>query len=123
MERSHAITLNAFFNRLKEFRDEGMVYTTFRTNENAIAGIELKGFKSYKEATEFVSNQFTPEETPTVIELIDKVIQDFRQGKYNNREDLAILEPYLKKEIQNRIKTEDDALLSKCRDQEHRMKR
>ena len=122
MKSSHVTVLNDFFYTLREFQKEGKVFTTFRTRDNAIAGIELKGFKNYLDATDFVKSQFASDETPTVIERIDNIIHDLRQGKFKDREDIACLEPYLKKDTPIKKQMGKDPLLVKNRNDDQQRK-
>lgn len=115
MHSKNESILRRFLYTLQVFKKEGKVFTTYRTYENAIAGVELKGFETQEQADNFIKSQFAPDETPTEIERIDKIIRDIEQGKLVNREDLISLEPYLKKEKTVKKPVQNDDLLGKVR--------
>lgn len=115
MHSKNESILQRFLYTLRAFRNEGKVFTTFRTSENAIAGIELKGFETRGQADDFIKSQFAPDETPTEIERIDMIIRDIEQGKIVNREDFLCMEPYLKKEKTSKKPVQNDDLLVKTK--------
>lgn len=104
-----------FLATLESFRQEGYLYTTFRTSDNAVANIALKGFRSRSEATEYIKAQFASDEIPTVVESINEVIKDIQEGRIRNWKDFIDLQQYFK-EKQAVRKTGDLDLLQKNRD-------
>lgn len=112
-----------FLATLESFRQEGYLYTTFRTPDNGIANIPLKGFRSKAEVNEFIRNQFAPDEIPTVVETVEAVIKDIQEGRIRNWRDFIEIQQYFKEKQAVKKPGELDDLLQKNRDRSEGNKR
>jgi len=112
-----------FLATLEAFRLEGYLYTTFRTPDNGIANIPLKGFRSKTEANEFIKSSFAPDEIPTVVESIESIIKDVQEGRIRNWRDFLEMQQYFKEKQGVRKPGELDDLLQKNRDRSEGNKR
>lgn len=104
-----------FLSTLESLRKEGYLYTTFRTPDNGIVNMPLKGFRTQSEATEFIKSQFAADEIPTVVESIDTVIKDIQEGRIRNWKDYIEIQQYFRERQAIRKHGESEDLLHKNR--------
>jgi hypothetical protein len=122
MELSHEEIRDRFTHALEGFEEDWNLFTTFRTDENEIAMIPLKGFKDEHEAQDFIDSSFAPDECKTKIERIEDVLREIRQKELTDWESIRPLVSGIRIKQEQKTDVKNEPVLKKTRQRKHRYK-